>query len=237
MSTGDEPTTTRRGPAGARRGLPSWAHDVPAAEPPEVPGVPAALRELEAEGWLALHALHHPGRAAARIAHVAVGPGGVVVVEGTRLPADAHRGTDAAAAVTALLAPRFRTAVRGVRCGTGRGTGDAPVVRATSLAAHLRALPPRLSPVDAAGLALLLEVRLGGAGQPDLLTTAALTDDARVSRRRAVRPRRSGRCVPPQAPPAAAPWPVAARRTAAAALVLAAAWLAWAAVTAPLALG
>ncbi|MBO0919708.1 hypothetical protein J1G42_02570 [Cellulomonas sp. zg-ZUI222] len=235
MSTGDEPTTTHRGPSGARPGVPSWAHDVPAGKPSSVPGVPAALRALEAEGWLVLHALHHPGRPSARIAHVAVGPGGVVVVEGTGRTAGAHQGTDAAAAVAALLAPRFRTAVRGVRCGPGRGTADAPVVRATALGAHLRALPPRLSPVDAAGLALLLEVRLGGAGQPDLLTTADLTDDARVARRRAVRPRRSVRCAPP-APQVATPWVVAGRRAATAAVVLAAGWLAWVAVSAPLAI-
>ncbi|MBO3094847.1 hypothetical protein [Cellulomonas dongxiuzhuiae] len=215
MSIGNEPVVTRRGsPAvrsGARRGLPSWARRR-AADPQAAAAVTAVLRSLEPDGWTTLDALHGPGPAGA--GHVVVGPGGVVVVgirpwagdegpDGTEhAPAPTERAADAvraAAVVTTLLAPRHRTAVRALVCLPGPTPPAADVVEGATvvgrddLAAHLRALPERLHPADAAGLALHLRLHLGRPHRHDVLTTAALDADVRVARRRVVRPLPSGR--------------------------------------------
>ncbi|MBD7920177.1 hypothetical protein H9657_18035 [Cellulomonas sp. Sa3CUA2] len=223
MSTGDEPAVTRRGtPAvrgGARRrGLPSWARRRGAADARAVAAVAAVLRGLEPDGWTTLDALRGHGAGWAGADHVVVGPGGVVVVDVRRAtgdegpdatgsaPARSGLATDAvraAAVVTTLLAPRHRTAVRALVCLTGRAlpatdaVAGATVVAADDLAAYLRALPPRLHPADAAGLALHLSLHLGphlgGSGDADVLTTGALEADPRVARRRVVRPLPFGR--------------------------------------------
>lgn len=206
---------------------------------------------------------------------VGVGPGGVVVVAveshpgvqerpDTTVRAVAAHAADAARAaaeVAALLAPRHRTAVRALVCLTDDapsaadavGAGDVvqgvAVVGIGDLAAHLRALPPRLHPTDVAGLAQHLTVLPGGPRRPDVLTTAALETDARVARRRVVRPVASGR-------PAAAPGrhraehpgtdrprsDLGGRRLGPvgvalrAGVVVTVAWLAWVLTTAPLGL-
>jgi hypothetical protein len=149
---------------------------------------------------------------------VVVGPGGVVVVDvrsrsghperrdatGRAVAGHAADAARAAAVVATLLAPRHRTAVRTLVCLTDPAPATpavvegVPVVGVGDLAAHLRALPARLHPADAAGLAEHLAVHLGRSRRPDVLTTAALETDARAARRRVVRPVVSGR-------PAAAP--------------------------------
>lgn len=43
--------------------------------------VAAALEPLRQFGWIALHDVHWPGRPQANIDHVAIGPGGVVVID------------------------------------------------------------------------------------------------------------------------------------------------------------
>ncbi|MDQ0425522.1 NERD domain-containing protein [Cellulomonas iranensis] len=170
----------------------------------------AALRALEPYGWAALHGVHHPGRPLGSIEHVVVGPGGVVVVDvrswpgrlhlhdgalrhdGEPVALDLERALAAAAAVTALLAPQHRSAVRAVVCAPDRHVGPvvdacgATVVGVDDLAAHLRALPPRLTPAEMAGLHQLLDLHLGGERCPDQLTTSVLGTDRR---RRAVRVR------------------------------------------------
>ncbi|MCC2323491.1 hypothetical protein [Cellulomonas xiejunii] len=190
----------------------------------------------------------------------------------TRRAVAAHAAdaAEAAAEVATLLAPRHRTAVRALVCLTDHapsaadGVGAVDVVGAVGavdvvqgvavvgigdLAAHLRALPPRLHPADVAGLAQHLTVLPGGPRPPDVLTTAALETDARVARRRVVRPVVSGR-------PAEAPGhhraehprtdrprsDLSGRRLGPAGLALRAggvatvAWLAWVLTTAPLGL-
>ncbi len=184
-----------------------WQAQVPAERL-----VAATLRGMEPEGWTSVHDVHWPGRPLANIDHLVVGPGGVVVVHTESWAGDltvtdgevrvgAHvrtpqvaRASEAAAAVTALLAPRHRTAVRAALCLGDRS--DAPVTVAgatvvgrTALPAHLRGLPPRLTPAEVTGLVQLLGVRLGGTQSPQMLTTAALQPTSRAARRRAVRAR------------------------------------------------
>lgn len=142
------------------------------------------LRHVEQDGWVVLHDLQWPGRQHAHIDHVAIGPGGVVVVEtenwsgevtateGT-LRQDGHRRdpsatevSDAAADLTALLAPQHRTGVRAVLCLAAHDQAPTPVAGATvlgrrQLAAYLHSLPPRLPATDIADIAERLGRQLG----------------------------------------------------------------------------
>ncbi|QGQ18115.1 NERD domain-containing protein [Cellulomonas sp. JZ18] len=167
---------------------------------------------MEPEGWTSVHDVHWPGRPLANIDHVVVGPGGVIVVHTESWAGDVSvtdgelrvgdqvrtaqvaRASEAAAAVTALLAPRHRTAVRAVLCLGDRSdaavtVAGATLVGRTVLPGHLRALPPRLTPAEVSGLVQYLGVRLGGTQPPEMLTTAALRPPTRAARRRAVRAR------------------------------------------------
>ncbi|MFC8190214.1 NERD domain-containing protein [Cellulomonas sp. NPDC057328] len=184
-----------------------WLAQVPAERL-----VAATLRGMEPEGWTSVHDVHWPGRPLANIDHLVVGPGGVVVVHteswaGDLVVTDGEvrvgeqvrthqvaRASEAAAAVTALLAPRHRTAVRAALCLGDRSdaavsAAGATVVGRTALPGHLRGLPPRLTPAEVTGLVQLLGVRLGGTQSPQMLTTAALQPATRAARRRAVRAR------------------------------------------------
>ncbi|GAA2036092.1 nuclease-related domain-containing protein [Pseudokineococcus marinus] len=138
--------------------------------------VASALRALDQYGWTALHDVRWPGRQQANLDHVALGPGGVVVVDAKNWTGQVdvrdgvlrqngyHRTREvdsvltAAAAVTVLLDPAHRTAVRAVLCLAGRDlpatatTSGVVVVGETHLAEHLAALPARLSPYDVADL-------------------------------------------------------------------------------------
>lgn len=167
----------------------AWLVD--AAEPP---GSRRALAQAEAAGWVVLHDLHRPGSTDATVEHVAVGPGGVVVVETLRWTGEVtvhdgtlrHRGygrtadvvaiADAAGAVTALLAPAHRRAVTAVVSLGGRDLdpaavrGGATAVGEPQLAAHLAALPGVFSADDVALVAEYLAAELGGAASPEQLT-------------------------------------------------------------------
>jgi hypothetical protein len=153
-----------------------------------------ALADAEAAGWVVLHDLHRPGSTDATVEHVAVGPGGVVVVETLRWTGEVtagdgtlrHRGygrtadvaavADAAGAVTALLAPAHRRAVLAVVSLGGRDLepvavrGGATAVGEPQLAAHLAALPGVFSPEDVTLVAEYLAAELGGAASPEQLT-------------------------------------------------------------------
>lgn len=190
-----------------------WLAQVPAERL-----VAATLRGMEPEGWSSVHDVHWPGRPLANIDHLVVGPGGVVVVHTESWAGDlvvtdgdlrvgdhlrtsqVARASEAAAAVTALLAPRHRTAVRAVLCLGDRSdsavaVAGATVVGRSSLPGHLRSLPPRLTPAEVSGLVQFLGVRLGGTQPPAMLTTAALVPPTRAARRRAVRARADVRPV------------------------------------------
>jgi hypothetical protein len=152
---------------------------------------------LRAHGWTSLHDLHWPGRPGVLLDEVVIGPGGVVVVDGSRWSADLtvtaglpHQGgrvhdrelhalVDAVAAVTSLVGPTHRSAVTAVLCPPGaagpvRTSAGLLVVGRERLGAHLAGLPARLSPYDVADLGRRLARELGGRVGPDLLTTAAL---------------------------------------------------------------
>lgn len=167
----------------------SWLTDAA-----EAVGSRRALAEAEAAGWTVLHDLHRPGSTDATVEHVAVGPGGVVVVETLRWTGEVtvhdgtlrHRGygrtadvaavADAAGAVTALLAPPHRRAVLAVVSLAARDLdpaavrGGATAVGEPQLAAHLAALPRVFTPEDVTLVTEYLAAELGGAASPEQLT-------------------------------------------------------------------
>lgn len=145
--------------------------------------VAANLAHLERYGWVALHDLRWPGRQRANIDHVAVGPGGIIIIDaknwsgrvavadgslrqnGYGRESSADGVSQAAADVTALLAPQHRTAVRAVLCLAAQDQPPTPVqgvhvLGRWQLAEHLLGLPPRLSVYDVADVARYLEGEL-----------------------------------------------------------------------------
>jgi Nuclease-related domain len=157
----------------------------------------AALAELEREGWLLLHDLHRPGRRFASIDHVAVGPGGVVVIEtkqwagavdvldgvlhqnGVRRDRECALAQASAAAVTAWLEPGQRTAVHPLIALIGQPTPDrqpsaTAVYAVEDVPAALRALPVRLGEIEIQAVADLLRRTLAAGSVPAQLTTASL---------------------------------------------------------------
>lgn len=207
---GTEPTARRTRRRGLWRTAARRASGVPSARPEadrsddwfdawltdaaDVAGSRRALAEAEAAGWTVLRDLHRPGSTDATVEHVAVGPGGVVLVETLRWTGEvtAHDGTlrhrgygrtadvaavaDAAGAVTALLAPAHRRAVRAVVSLAGRDLdpatvrGGATAVGEPQLAAHLAALDTVFSAEDVALVAEYLAAELGGSASPEQLT-------------------------------------------------------------------
>ena len=146
--------------------------------------VAASLAHLERYGWVTLHDLRWPGRQRANIDHIAVGPGGIVVVDaknwsgsvtvadgalrqnGYRRDSSAEGAAQAAADVTAMLAPQHRTAVRAALCLAAQDQQPTPVqgvdvVGRWDLPRYLLGLPHRLSPYDVADVARYLATELG----------------------------------------------------------------------------
>ncbi|GEL46526.1 hypothetical protein CHO01_16420 [Cellulomonas hominis] len=155
----------------------------------------AAPADLEVpDGWTVLRGLHRPGSGVATVERIAVGPGGIVVVETVRWPGEVavvngtlrHQGygrtpdaatvADAAGAVTALLAPTHRRAVRAVLRLAGHDL-DPVAVRGGAVAlgeqqatAYLAALPEQLSAPDVRLVVDYLAAELGGPSSPEQLT-------------------------------------------------------------------
>ncbi len=158
--------------------------------------VAVALESLSRYGWTALHDLHWPGRPKANLDHVALGPGGVVLVDAKNWSGDVtavdgrlrQNGYDrtsqvesvatAVADLVAQLAPNHRSAVRGVVCLASQDLEPSSfplgvtVVGRAQLPAFLASLPPRLSPFDVADIGRFLEGRLGGATSPGVAATS-----------------------------------------------------------------
>ena len=177
--------------------------------------VAETLDTLGQYGWLALHDVHWPGRPLANLDHVAIGPGGVFIIDaknwtgdvtltdgvlrqnGYRRDRELEAVADATAAVTALVSPQHRSALTGMICLASQDqavTWTTPGVRVVGrlqLASHLVGLPAKLSPYDVADLGRFLGSHLGAKSSPALLTTASLVD------RPAKRPSRGGRSVAP----------------------------------------
>lgn len=140
--------------------------------------VATTLGALAQYGWVGLHDLRWPDRPLANIDHIAVGPGGVVIIDaknwtgdvvvregllhqnGYRRDEHLHGVAQAAAAVTALLPPEHRWSVRGLLClaaqegfpptVTSAGVG---VVGRHHLASVLVEAPAKLSPYEVADIA------------------------------------------------------------------------------------
>ncbi|SFB08635.1 nuclease-related domain-containing protein [Cellulomonas marina] len=190
------------------------------------------LLGLADRGWTALHDVRWPGRPQANLDHVALGPGGVVVVDaknwnGTVTVRDgelrqngyrrdeAVEGVAAAtAAVTAMLAPQHRTAARGVLCLAGQGQGLEPVVLASGvtvvgrahLVAHLATLGPRLDPYEVADIGRHL------GGQLDRPVRAAHTGMSPAPRPAGRASRRRPTTAPSSRAPRRSPRPRPSRR-------------------------
>lgn len=141
------------------------------------------LGALERYGWTLLHDVRQPDRQLANIDHVAIGPGGVVVIdaknwtgtvttEGGVLRQNGYartKETDAvglqAASVAALLRPEHRTAARGALTTVAHDVepvliGSITVVGRAQLGPWLLTLPPRLTPFDVAVIATVLDREL-----------------------------------------------------------------------------
>jgi len=151
----------------------SWGQVLEGAESEHITA--ASLQILERYGWMSLHAKAWPGMPGVEDVHVAIGPGGVVVVaerawsgrvvvegdvlrhDGFRCESDLDQLHAAMGAVVALLAQEHQDAVIGVIQVTSRDMAPAQaagitVVGRLQLASLLVDLPLRLSPMDVADI-------------------------------------------------------------------------------------
>lgn len=172
----------------------SWFDDWLTGAPADSAGTGRALARVAASGWVTLAGLNRPGSTRATVEHLAVGPGGIVVVETLHWDGEVsvaggtlrHRGygrtpdvaevAGAAGALTALLAPTHRRAVHAVVCLAGRDLepvavcGGAVAVGEHQLADYLTALPQRLVAADVPLVVDYLTAELAGPASPELLT-------------------------------------------------------------------
>lgn len=169
--------------------------------------VAEVLGGLQRYGWVALHDVHWPGRPKANIDHIAIGPGGVVIIDAkywtgdvvlteARLSQNGHSRTaqvnavaTAAAAVAALLAPEHRLATSAVLSLAAQNAdpivlGATTVVGRAELPSYLVTMPPKFSAYDVADIARFLHGALAGPDSPNLATTALLDPKQKKQRRR-----------------------------------------------------
>lgn len=127
------------------------------------------LDGMRAEGWVVLHDIRWPGRQRANIDHVAIGPGGILVIDsknwsgrvdvrdealrwnGYSREREVAAAADAALAVLALLPADLHACVKPLICLTRDEpvhvrARDVDITSTASLASFLRSLPPQLSP-------------------------------------------------------------------------------------------
>lgn len=153
--------------------------------------VAEVLARMQRYGWTAIHDVRWPGRPQANIDHIAIGPGGVVVIDaknwsgavvvrdgvlrqnGYQRERQLEGVAQAAAAVTALLSPEHRTATRAVLCLTSQeqqpqaaALTGVDVVGRWQLPELLLDLPPRLSVYEAADIARFLTRELDRPASP-----------------------------------------------------------------------
>jgi hypothetical protein len=155
------------------------------------------LTALEANGWVVLHDVHWPGRPRANIDHIAIGPGGVFVIDsknwsgevavrdgvlrqnGSRRATECEGAAAAAAGVAAYLEPQHRGLVTAVLCLIDQPTPyeqprQVRVVGLSELEALLSGAAPRLAAFDIPRIGDYLRNLLGGSVSPPMKTTAAL---------------------------------------------------------------
>jgi len=154
-------------------------------EGPEAEHIAAtSLEILGRYGWTMLHEDHWPGQTEPQLVHVAVGPGGVVVVtekawtghvvvddgvlrhNGYRCEKDLEDLSAAVMTIESLLPPEHRGVVTGVIYVAPRDmapqlTGGVHVVGRLHLASLLVGLPQQLSPIDVADITHILSRVLG----------------------------------------------------------------------------
>jgi hypothetical protein len=171
-----------------------WFDDWLAGSPAETAGTGHALAAATRSGWVVLAGLNRPGSTHATLEHLAVGPGGIVVVGTLHWGGDVsvvggtlrHNGygrtpdvaavAGAVGSLAALLAPGHRAAVHAVVCVAGHDLdpvavcGGAVAVGEEQLAAYLTGLPERLAASDVQLVTGYLAAELSGATSPDLLT-------------------------------------------------------------------
>jgi len=174
--------------------------------------VASTLAELP--GWQVLHDVHWPGRPRANLDHVAVGPGGVVVIDAKnwsgrvsvrdgvlrcqswRKDKELEAIAGATAAVAALLPPAHRATVRGVLCIVRQDvvatttTLGVIVVGRSRLVGHLLELDRRLSDAEVTATATLLRSALDGPRSPVLVTTADVPSETPAQQEPPARARR-----------------------------------------------
>lgn len=172
----------------------TWFDDWLTGHPAESAGTGHELARVAGTGWVTLTGLNRPGSTRATVEHVAVGPGGIVVVETLHWDGEIevaggtlrHRGygrtpdvaevAGAAGALTALLAPTHRRTVLAVLCLADRDLdpvavcGGAVAVGERQLADYLTALPERLVAADVPLVVDYLTAELTGTASPELLT-------------------------------------------------------------------
>ena len=163
------------------------------------------LDALHDRGWRVLHDVHWPGRPKANLDHVAIGPGGVVVIDtknwsgsvstsggvlrcsGYRKTKESEAAAQMAAAVAALLEPQHRALVRGAvalvqqeQAPTAVEAGTVVVGR-SDLAEWLASSPPVLSAGDVDRITGYLAPALAAATTSAQLTTASLSTPSSAS--------------------------------------------------------
>src|SRR5665647_2368591 len=188
--------------------------------------VASTLATLAPYGWTALHDVHWPGRPQANLDHVAIGPGGVVIIDaknwtgdvaltdgvlrqnGYRRDRELEGVAEACSAVTVLLAPQHRAKVQAALCLAGQDQTPCPagpgvtVVGRLQLCSWLVGLPARVGPYAVAGLGRHLSRMLAGPGP------RRRTGSAGRGGRRATSRAGDGRRPSHLAPPGVVPGPV-----------------------------
>lgn len=149
----------------------------------------ASLELLGRYGWTTIHVAHWPGLPEVHDVHVAIGPGGFVVVaerawtghvvvegdvlrhDGFRCERDVEALQSALAALATLLTQEHRAAISGVIHVTPRDfapacTAGITVVGRLHLASLLVDMPQRLTPMDVADIARWLARAIEGPVTP-----------------------------------------------------------------------
>lgn len=158
--------------------------------------VAAKMDELAANGWLALHDVHWPGRPKANLDHILVGPGGIIVVDAKNWSGNVQVGggrlrqngygrdrevlgaSEQSAAVAALVEPQHRRFVQGWICLVAQPAVDeiagsaVRILGLDMLCPAVVGLPPVLDEAEVQVVHAYLNGQLSGPSSPQLLTTA-----------------------------------------------------------------
>ena len=144
---------------------------------PGEPGTSSAtgrlLEQLKAIGWRHLDDMRWPGRPGASIDHIAIGPGGIFVIEDAPArsrDSGAARCAEAAAAIAANLPGDFATVVYPVLCcnatiAVTAWTGGVRVCSTVNLVSMLASRAAVLTAYQVLEASTLLNAMMSGAGR------------------------------------------------------------------------